>query len=192
MGTFFLRSRSEDGGRLVGRSSAGLPPADHYEVVFSTDKASIRRRDGDIETLMEVTVSSEHLAELRRMTLTNLGNQPRELELTSYLEPVLLAHASDLAHPAFESSSSRPSIWPDLTPCSVVAGRDLASERPAWGVHVMAVDQLGPRLHPQGRPAIRDRPSTVRGSRTIRGRSGRAGCETTRSPAPLVRCSTPY
>ena len=35
--------------------------------------------------------------------LTNLGNQPRELELTSYLEPVLLAHASDLSHPAFQA-----------------------------------------------------------------------------------------
>ena len=30
-----------------------------------------------------------------------MGNQPRELELTSYLEPVLCGHAADLAHPAF-------------------------------------------------------------------------------------------
>ena len=67
--------------------SAGHQPvcrqADTYEVVFSADKALFRRRDGDVETLLEIAVSPEQTAEVRRITLTNHGNHPRELELTS-------------------------------------------------------------------------------------------------------------
>ena len=44
-------------------------PADEYEVVFSADKATFRRRDADIETLLEITVSPEQPAEVRRITL---------------------------------------------------------------------------------------------------------------------------
>jgi cyclic beta-1,2-glucan synthetase len=54
-------------------------PADDDEMVFAVDKASFRRRDGSIETLMEVTVSPEQLAEVRRITLTNHGDRPRTL-----------------------------------------------------------------------------------------------------------------
>ena len=51
--------------------SAGHQPlcreADAYEVIFSTDKAEFRRRDGQIETHLEVTVSPENAAEIRRV-----------------------------------------------------------------------------------------------------------------------------
>jgi cyclic beta-1,2-glucan synthetase len=46
-------------------------PADDYEVVFAADKATFRRRDAGIESVLEVAVSPEHLAEVRRVTLTN-------------------------------------------------------------------------------------------------------------------------
>ena len=76
-------------------------PSESHEVSFAADKATFRRRDGDIETLLEVIVSPEQAVEVRRITLTNHGSQPRELELTSYAEIVLAAHGADLAHPAF-------------------------------------------------------------------------------------------
>ena len=76
-------------------------PPDEYEVIFAADKATIRRRDGEIETLLEVTVSPEQPVEVRRVTLTNHDSRPRELELTSYAEVVLAPHRDDLAHPAF-------------------------------------------------------------------------------------------
>ena len=39
--------------------------------------------------------------EIRRLSLTNLESRPRDLDVTSYVEIVLQAHAADLAHPAF-------------------------------------------------------------------------------------------
>src|SRR5205823_5532494 len=76
-------------------------PADVYEVVFSIDKAVFRRIDNDIETTMEVAVTSERDLEVRRITLHNLDTAPRELELTSYVELSLYHHSADVAHPAF-------------------------------------------------------------------------------------------
>jgi cyclic beta-1,2-glucan synthetase len=85
--------------------SAGHQPvcreAEHYEVLYSADKAEIRRRDGSIVTHLEITVCPENCAEVRRITLLNQDSQPHDLELTSYAEVVLAPHAADLAHPAF-------------------------------------------------------------------------------------------
>ena len=76
-------------------------PPQGYEVIFAADKATIRRRDADIETLLEVTVSPEQPVEVRRLTLTNHDSRTRELEITSYCEVVLAPHRDDVAHPAF-------------------------------------------------------------------------------------------
>ncbi|MGB9634021.1 MAG: glucoamylase family protein, partial [Chloroflexaceae bacterium] len=73
--------------------SAGYQPlrreGQHYRVRFSLEKAEFVQQIGGIETRMEVTVSPEDPAEVRRITLTNLGAAPRELEVTSYAELVL-------------------------------------------------------------------------------------------------------
>jgi cyclic beta-1,2-glucan synthetase len=73
--------------------SAGYQPssveADSYEVEFSEDRAEIVRRDGTIRTTLEVAVSPEDDAEVRRVSISNLGNRAREIELTSYAEIVL-------------------------------------------------------------------------------------------------------
>ena len=46
-------------------------------------------------------MSTEDDVEVRRLTVTNLSDRPRELEVTSYAEIVLAPPADDLAHPAF-------------------------------------------------------------------------------------------
>ena len=73
--------------------SAGFQPAgveaDSYEVEFSEDRAEIVRRDGTMTTTLEVAVSPEDDAEVRRVSITNLGSRVREVELTSYAEIVL-------------------------------------------------------------------------------------------------------
>jgi cyclic beta-1,2-glucan synthetase len=85
--------------------SAGFQPSgaepDRYEVTFSEDRAEITRRDGTITTTLDVAVSPEDDAEVRRVSISNLGRQAREIELTSYAELVLAPQAADLAHPAF-------------------------------------------------------------------------------------------
>ena len=62
-----------------------------YEALFLQGRAEFRRRDGDIETHMDIAVSPEDDIELRRLTLINHGQTRRTIELTSYAEVVLAA-----------------------------------------------------------------------------------------------------
>ncbi|MFD1702614.1 GH36-type glycosyl hydrolase domain-containing protein [Methylopila henanensis] len=98
----FVTLRDLANGRVW--SAAAQPigaAADHQEVVFGEDQASLIRRDGPLSTTMEVIVSGEVDAEVRRVTLTNAGRTAFEIELTSYSEIVLAPPAADAAHPAF-------------------------------------------------------------------------------------------
>ncbi len=98
----FVYVRDLRGGLLwsAGHQPVGRP-ADEYEVVFSADKAEFRRTDAGIETHLEIAVSPEKYAEVRRVTLTNHNTRAHDVEVTSYAELVLGPHGADLAHPAF-------------------------------------------------------------------------------------------
>ncbi len=65
------------------------------------DKVTYVRRDGDFETRLQIAVSPEDDVEVRRLSITNHGQRPREIEVTSYAEIVLARPEDDLAHPAF-------------------------------------------------------------------------------------------
>jgi cyclic beta-1,2-glucan synthetase len=124
--------------------SAGYQPvgrtADQYEVVYSTDKAEFHRSDAGIETHLEITVSPEHGAEVRRLSLTNHNPRLHELEVTSYAEVVLNPHRADLAHPAFgklfletEFVLAEEALLCRRRPRS-------ADQKPIWAVHVLTVE----------------------------------------------------
>src|SRR6185436_3066176 len=85
--------------------SAGYQPcataAGNYEVTFTEDRAEIVRSDGDLTTTLEIQVSPEDDAEVRRLSISNNSGRMREIEVTSYAELVLGAQSADLAHPAF-------------------------------------------------------------------------------------------
>jgi len=74
-----------------------------YKVFFALDKATYKRRDGSIESKMEVVVSPEDDIEIRKVTLKNAGNQGRSLELTSYMEVTLQSFEGDAVHPSFSN-----------------------------------------------------------------------------------------
>ena len=115
-------------------------PPQGYEVIFAADKATIRRRDADIETLLEVTVSPEQPVEVRRVTLTNHDSRPRELEITSYAEVVLAPHGDDLAHPAFGKLFLE-TEWVPASGALLCWRRPRSDhEQPIWAMHVAAVD----------------------------------------------------
>jgi cyclic beta-1,2-glucan synthetase len=124
--------------------SAGHQPlrrdADEYEVIYSSDKAEFRRFDADLETHLEITVSPENAAELRRVTLVNHGHRAHELEVTSYAEIVLAAHGGDLAHPAFGKLFLETEFLPNE--CALLCRRRprSAEQKPLWAVHVLAVE----------------------------------------------------
>ena len=74
---------------------------DTYEATFDLDKVTFRSRNGDFDTQLQITVSSEDDVEVRRLSIRNRGDRPREIEVTSYAEIVLADPADDFAHPAF-------------------------------------------------------------------------------------------
>lgn len=81
-----------------------------------------RRCDQEIESIMQVCLATDGAVELRRCTVTNLGYDPRRIELTSYAELVLQQAASDAAHLAF----SKLFVETERNPQGVL----LASRRP--------------------------------------------------------------
>ena len=76
---------------------------EEYKAEFNLDKAKFSRRDGNIETEMEAVISSEENFEVRKLTLTNLSDKGRSIEITSYMEITLAAFSADAAHPAFSN-----------------------------------------------------------------------------------------
>ena len=114
--------------------------ADRYEVIFSADKVEFRRVDGKIETHLEVTVSPESNCEVRRITLTNHDSRTRDLEVTSYAEPVLAPHAADLSHPAFGKLFLETEYVPAVKTLLCHRRPRSDSDKPVWGVHTLAVE----------------------------------------------------
>jgi len=72
-----------------------------YDVMFAEDRAEFIRRDGALTTTLDVVVSPEDDAEVRRVSIANAGGQSRDIELTSYAEIVLAPPLADSAHQAF-------------------------------------------------------------------------------------------
>ena len=119
-------------------------PAQRYEVSFSEDKAEISRLDVGIETRLEVIVSTEHNAELRRVSIANHSLRPREIEVTSYAEIVLAPANADAAHPAFGNLFIE-TQWISGERNALLARRRPRStdDEPAWAFHVLAVETDG-------------------------------------------------
>ena len=137
-GTYVFLTDTESGKTW----SAGYQPsgveADDYEAVYSEDRVEIHRRDGPIATSLQVLVSTEDDAELRRISLTNLGLRTREIEITSYAEIVLAPPAADAAHPAFSNLFIQTEFVP-TTEALLARRRPRDQEEPVWAAHVMTV-----------------------------------------------------
>ena len=72
----FIYLRDTSDGRVwsAGYQPVCVEPAS-YDVAFHEDRVRIVRQDGTIETTLEVIVSAEDDAEIRRLTLRNLGTR---------------------------------------------------------------------------------------------------------------------
>lgn len=80
-----------------------VTPADWSRAWLASDRVTLHRADGDIETKTEITVVPADAAEVRRVTVTNNGRDARDIELTSYGEVVMAPADADRAHPAFSN-----------------------------------------------------------------------------------------
>ena len=92
----------EEDGHLwsTTRQPTGQVP-DQYDVTFHSHMAEFHRRDHDISVRMEAVVAAGDDIEIRRVTISNLGDRARHLRITSYGEVVLAPPLEDERHPAF-------------------------------------------------------------------------------------------
>ncbi len=111
-----------------------------YEAIFTQSRAEFRRKDEQIESYTQISVSAEDDLELRRVTLTNRSDRPRTIELTSYAEVVMAPQAHDESHPAFsnlfvqtEIVRARRAIFCTRRPRS-------AEEHPPWLIHMLTAN----------------------------------------------------
>ncbi|MEO7086864.1 MAG: glycosyl transferase family 36, partial [Gemmatimonadaceae bacterium] len=112
--------------------------ADTYDVTFATDRAVFRRKDGDIETQLEIAVLPRDRAEVRVVTVTNRSDMPRDVDVTSYAEVVLTDPDADRAHPAFQNLFIE-TEWVDANAALLASRRPRsAKETRKWCAHVVA------------------------------------------------------
>src|SRR6185295_16332488 len=138
-GTYlFLRDVQSGAVWSAGYQPTGVEP-DEYRVTFSEDRAELYRRDGAITTTLEVLVSPEDDAELRRVSVMNLGAQTREIELTSYAEIILAPPAADTAHQAFSSLFVQTEWVADLGTLLATRRSRSATDPAIWAAHVVVV-----------------------------------------------------
>ncbi|MGH7513798.1 MAG: GH36-type glycosyl hydrolase domain-containing protein [Gemmatimonadales bacterium] len=119
---------------------------DRYRAFLATDRVTIHRVDGSIESRTEIAVVPADAAEVRRITLTNTGSTPRDIELTSYGEIVMAPPDADRAHPAFGNLFVQTEYHAWCTAITATRRPRSAQERPLWCVHV--VDDGGERVGP--------------------------------------------
>jgi cyclic beta-1,2-glucan synthetase len=111
-----------------------------YRVVFSPNKAEYVRKDGNIESHLEIAVSPEDNAEIRRIYVTNHSDHTRVIELTSYLEAVLLPRREDAAHPAFSKLFIKTEFVKEKKCLLAVRRQRSRNQRQQWLVHTLSVE----------------------------------------------------
>ena len=122
--------------------SIGIQPlpkaADECAFELHPDRAEFSRWDGDVETRCAVCVLPDADAEVRKVTLVNHGQHPREFEVTSFAEVSLNDRRADQAHPAFAKLFLETEFDPH---CGALLARRRprgANEHPVWAVHTSA------------------------------------------------------
>ena len=135
----FLRDVRSGETWSAGYQPTGAEP-DRYDVSFSEGRAEFVRHDGTITTTLEVAVSSEDDAEVRRVSIANLGYQVRDIELTSYAELVLAPRAVDDFHPAFTKLFVETEFLADVGAIMATRRTRSRDETEVWAVHLSVVE----------------------------------------------------
>ena len=143
---------------------------DSYEVAFFEDRAEYSRTDGTVVTALEVLISPDEDAEVRRVSITNGGNATLEIELTSYSEVVLLAPDADSAHPAFAKMFVQTEFIPASGTLLATRRNREAAEKPLWAVHtsVLEGDAVGGLQFETDRARFLGRGRDVRNAVSVR------------------------
>ncbi len=100
----FLYIRNMDTNQVISNTYAPMNQMpEKYEVIFASDKIKYIRTDEHLTTTTEIVVTKEHHAEIRRITFQNQGEEDLNLELTTYLEPIICENMEDVSHRVFNN-----------------------------------------------------------------------------------------
>ena len=135
----FLRDVDNGNVWSAGFQPSGTEP-DDYDVAFNEDRAEFARRDGTLKTTMEVLVSAEDDAEVRRVSISNSGTHVREIDVTSYAELVLAPQAADVTHPAFSKLFVETEYRAEVGAILATRRRRAPSEPEIWAAHLAVVE----------------------------------------------------
>jgi cyclic beta-1,2-glucan synthetase len=168
-GSFFFLRDTETGEVW----SAGFQPSgtevDNYDVIYSEDRAKIVQHDRSLSITLEIVVSPEDDAELRRLTVTNLENRDREIDFTSYSEIVLAPQNTDEAHPAFSKLFVETEFVPEIETLLATRRQRSMEEPKVWLAHLAAVDgdTVGPVQFESDRSRFLGRGRGVRTAQSV-------------------------
>ena len=137
---------------LVRCDGETFDAAKDAEAAFLPSKAEFFRRAGDIAAKLEICVSARQDGEVRRLTLTNHGDDAKTVSVCSFFEPCLCSWAEDAAHPGFNRLTIDARLCRDML---------IFEKRPKWGeqgeylytklISPADVAYLSDRLKAQGR-----------------------------------------
>ena len=131
----FLRDTRSGAVWSAGFQPTGVEP-DEYAVDFNEDRVEIARRDGTLTTTLEVLVSAEDDAEVRRVSISNAGGRARDIEITSYSELALGPQGADVAHPAFAKLFVETEYLEDFGAILATRRKRTPSEPELWAAHL--------------------------------------------------------
>ena len=135
----FLRDVESGDVWSAGHQPSGVEP-DSYDVTFTEDRAEFVRHDGPITTTLDVVVSPEDNAEVRRVSVANTGSRARDIDLTSYAELVLAPPAADTAHPAFSKLFVQTEYLAKERAILATRRRRSPGEPEIWAAHLAVVE----------------------------------------------------
>ena len=131
----FLRDTRSGAVWSAGFQPTGAEP-DEYAVDFNEDRVEIARRDGNLTTTLEVLVSAEDDAEVRRVSISNAGSRARDIEITSYSELALGPQGADVAHPAFAKMFVETEYLAEFGAILATRRKRSPSEPELWAAHL--------------------------------------------------------
>lgn len=138
-------------------------PTEKQRVKFLQERTTFEREDEGIVTRLEITVSPESNAEIRKLTLTNQGSEARILEVTTFVEIAMAAPDADKAHPAFTKLFIQTEF--DSSDACLLARKRPRNEgeKSIWAFHTLIVDgnPLGPIEFESDRAAFIGRGHTL-------------------------------
>lgn len=99
----------DDGSVISNTFSPIYENVSDYEVVFSPSQSRFFRSNDSMEITTKIAVSPEDNIEIREVEIKNISNDELNLDVISYVEPVLTNRNNDIVHPAYNNLFMRSS-----------------------------------------------------------------------------------